>query len=203
VINPVFKRMLSAAQIEDQTILTLKKWFPTYLREVERQLDLPKSTFEPPQNYSERNSFDAEAAERLPKVVVIAPGITGSPRKSGEGTYSAVWRVGIGIAVGAETEERANILVKGYGAAIRGIMLQNSGMGDLGANDITWTDESYDDLPIPNVTNLIKAASLYFDLDMGDVIFRGPGPQVPDLDDYDYGQAQTVEVELQKEDLNV
>jgi hypothetical protein len=197
-ISPVFGRMLSAGQIEDQVRASLKRWFPTYLREIERQLGLPKSTFPEPQNYSDRNSFDMEAAEELPKVVVIAPGLTGAPRRKGDGTHEAPWRIGIGIAVGARTEDRANDLVKGYAAAIRGIMLQNSELGNLGGIEMVWADESYDDLPVPNVNQLVKAASLYFDVTFADVVTRGHGPVVPDQDAYNYGEAQTVEVTIEK-----
>lgn len=200
VVSDMFQRMLSASQIEAEVVASLQKWFPTYLREIERQIDLPVATFEPPRNYSDRNSFDAEAGEQLPKVVVIAPGIIGAPTKVAGGMYSATWRLGVGIAVAAKTEDRANLLVKGYGAATRALMLQNSGLGNLGATDITWTDESYDDLPIPNVVQLMKAASLYFDIDFTNVVTRQPGPLFPDqsADDYNYGEFQTVEIELDK-----
>lgn len=198
VISPVFNRMLSAEQVEDAVRDALKKWFPTYLHELERQLGVQPNTFVAPDNYSDRNSFDMESPEKLPKVVVIAPGLTGTPSKKGSWTYNATWKVGVGIAVGARTEDDANKLVKGYAAAIRGIMLQSSELDSIGALDIAWTDESYDDLPITLVNQLVKAASLYFDIEIGNVVTRGRGPTQPDEADYDYGQAQTVEVTLEK-----
>ena len=197
-ISPVFNRMLSASTIEETVTASLKLWFPTYLRELERQMNLPKSTFEPPENYSDRNSFDAEAAEELPKVVVIAPGTIGAPRKAGDDRYAATWRVGIGVAIGAKTETRGNMLVKGYGAAVRAIMLQNSGLGEIGGIDITWAEESYDDLPIPDVIQLIKAASLYFDVQITDIVTRGSGPAVPDQPLYDYGEVEEVDIDIEK-----
>jgi hypothetical protein len=198
--NEVFDRMLSASQIEDTVTASLKKWFPTYLREQERQMGLPMSTFPAPNNYSDRNSFDMEAPEELPKVVVIAPGIIGAPRMKGDRRYAATWRLGIGIAVGAETEKESNTLVKGYGAAVRGLMLQSSELGSIGAVDINWVEESYDDLPIPNQVQLLKAASLYFNIDINNVVTRGIGPDTPDLPaaDYVYDEVQTVETELDK-----
>jgi hypothetical protein len=194
VVHDAFGQILTASQIEAQVKASLKKWFPTYLREIESQLGLPKATFAPPRNYSDRNSFDAEAGEELPKVVVIAPGTIGTPTKDGNGIYSAVWRLGIGIAAGAKTEDRANMVVKAYGAAIRGIMLQSSELDTIGAVDITWTDESYDDLPIPDIVQLVKAASLYFNVSIQNVVTRGGGPALPDqaADSYDYPEFETV-----------
>lgn len=198
VVSPVFHRMLVASQIEDQARASMKLWFPTYLREVERQLGMSRSTFAEPRNYSERNAFDMEAVEDLPKIVVMAPGLAVAPKKKGQWTYDAPWKLGIGIAIGADTEERANVLVKGYAAAIRGIMLQNSGMENLNATDITWTDETYDTLPIPSMNQLVKAASIWFDVEFTDVATRGHGPTVPDESSYVYGEAQTVGVIINK-----
>jgi hypothetical protein len=197
-ISPVFNRILPASTIEETVTASLKLWFPTYLRELEQQTNLPKGTFEPPENYSDRNSFDAESAEQLPKVVVIAPGTIGAPRKAGDNRYAATWRLGIGIAVGAKTETRANMLVKGYGAAARGLMLQNSGLEEIGGIDITWTEESYDDLPIPDLIQLVKAASLYFDVQIADIVTRGGGPTVPDNAPYTYGEVEEVDIDIEK-----
>src|SRR5579872_3187522 len=91
-------RMLSASTIEEQVKTNLQLWFPTYLRAFERENDLPTATFPPPRNYSDRNKFDAEMGEELPKIVVISPGTIGTPIKTGEGVYTATWRVGVGIA---------------------------------------------------------------------------------------------------------
>jgi hypothetical protein len=200
VVSEVFSRMLAASQIEDTVIASMKMWFPTYLREQERQMGLPASYLETPDNYSDRNSFDMEAPEKLPKVVVIAPGTVGAPLMKGDSRYSATWRLGIGLAVGAETEKEANTLVKAYGAVVRGMMLQSSGLGAIGAVNIVWTDESYDDLPIPNQVQLLKAASLYFNIDINNVVTRGHGPDTPDLPaaDYVYSDVETVETELDK-----
>jgi hypothetical protein len=198
VVSPVFHRMLAASQIEDQAKASLKLWFPTYLREVERQLDLSVRSLPEPTNYSERNSFDMEAPEDLPKIVVIAPGLAAAPSKRGSWTYNATWRLGVGIAVGAETEDAANDLVKAYGAAIRGIMLQNHGMSNIGGLDIAWTDETYDDLPVANLNQLVKGASLWFNVEIGDVATRGHGPTVPNESSYEYGEAETVDVTITK-----
>lgn len=200
VISPVFSRMLSGAQIEAHAMKSLKQWFPTYLREFERQADIKSGSMMIPRNYDDRNTFDMESGEQLPKVVVIAPGIVGTPSKDGSGQYTATWRLGVGIAIAGNTEEHANKLVKGYGAVIRAIMLQNSGMGEIGGIDIRWTDESYDDIDLPNQTRLLKAASLYFDIDFTNVVTRRGGPTVPDQapDSYDYGEVELVDIELQK-----
>ena len=201
VISEVFGRMLSASQIEEAVVAAMKKWYPTYLREQENQMELPEFTLPIPQNYSDRNKFDMEAPEELPKIVVIAPGTVGAPRKGGGGIYSAVWRLGVGIAIGADNEVDANRLVKAFGAATRGLMMQSSELGPLGAIDIEWTDELYEDLPVPNAVQLVKAASLYFNIDFHDVITRGHGPLVPDSQPYTIPEFETADVTLEQESI--
>ena len=199
VVNEVFGRMLSGSQIEDQVNIALRKWFPTYLHEVERQMGLPVDTFDIPENYTDRNRFDMEAPEQLPKIVVIAPGTVGPPLKKGTGVYDATWRIGIGVAVGAETEQESNTLCKGFGAAVRGIMLQNSGLNVIGCIDIIWTDESHDDVPVPNRVQLVKAASLYFNATFAAVVRRGGGPRVPDQPTYEILDFETADIEIDLE----
>src|SRR5215831_15728670 len=112
--------MVSASQIEEDVINTLQKWFPTYLAEVARQLGISKNSLPQPTNYTNRNSFDAEQGEKIPKVVVVCPGLLDNPVHDARGIYRAIWRVGVGVATAAKDEQSANMLVKAYGAAARG-----------------------------------------------------------------------------------
>lgn len=198
VISPVFQRLLSASQIEDAVKSTLQTWFPTYLREVEKQMGLPANTLVTPENYTNRNSFQGEAGEELPKIVVITPGIIGPPIKKGNGSYTATWRVGVGIATGAPDEETTNTWVKAYAAAARGLLLQETlELEPTGAVDVVWTDEAFDDVPIASLIRLVKAASLYFSITVPNMVTRKAGPLVPDESDYDYEKFEHVYVDLE------
>jgi len=200
-ISSVFGRILSAAQIEDSAIATLKYWFPTYLAEQERQNGMRLGTLPAPTNYINRNSFDTLEGEPLPKVVVISEGLANAPTKTGRGVYRALWRLGVGVATAAKDEQMANAMVKGYGAAVRGIITQNQALdASLSIAEITWVDERYDDLPIANQIMLFKAAQLYFTVDVEDVVSRWKGPDSPTAQPVDYGQVEEVFVELDKVD---
>lgn len=198
----VFERILVASQVEEAVINTLQKWFPTYLREIERQTGLMVGTLPPPRNYTNRNSFDAEVGEKdLPKVVVISPGLLDAPLAIGQGRYRAIWRLGVGVAISASDEPTANMLVKSFGAAVRAILLQQQNLdGSVSAiANVTWIDESYEDLPIPDQIMLYKAAAVYFVIDVEDVVTRRVGPDEPTVPPLVYGEVQEVDITLDKE----
>lgn len=185
VVSDVFGPIVTGSQIEQAVAKTLRKWYPTYLAEIERQLDMEKGLLKHPQNYTNRNSFDAQAGEKTPKIVVISPGTDGTPTKNGT-SWRATWRVGVGIAVGAKTEEEADRQLKAYVGAARAILIQNvetiSQMGLPTVEETQWLGESYDDLDdIPQQHILYKAATLLFTVDINVVTARRGGPEVPVL----------------------
>lgn len=198
-ISPVFKNLFVASTIEQNLLTVLNTWFPTYLHEIERQLGLAPDSIPAPVHYSNRNSFDATPGEQLPRVVVIAPGLVGSPLQTGGGQYRATWRVGVGVATSAATEVRANLLSKIYGAAVRGIVLQNA--GTLGI--VEWVDESYEDIPIEGQIQQYRATAVWFTIDIENVVTKWGGPEVPDLPptEYSYGQVQDVIIEIDYEEV--
>jgi len=193
----VFNNILVASEIEKGAIDTLVKWLPTYLREVERQLDIEINSIPRPEHFSNRNSFDINPGEKYPKVVCISPGLAGPPLANGKGQYSAVWRLGVGIALGATDEAVANMWAKAYGAACRAIMLNYQSLGGL-ANSIRWEDETYEDLPVSVQNMLFRAASIFFLVDCENVVTKWSGPENPDEDPYAYGIAESVIIDIVK-----
>lgn len=192
----VFGSIFSANQLEEAAIATLQLWFPTYLREIERQVGLAVGELDTPKNYSNRNSFDTERGEETPKIVAISPGIIGQPRKNGSGKYSAIWQLGIGIAFAAKTEAEANAKTKNYASAIRALIVQQPKLdGTLNIIEVVWFGEQYVDLPIPNRVELFRSASLMFHFEIMDIVSKRGGPEVPVVGSDpppEYGEVQRV-----------
>ena len=175
----VFGRIFVASQLERPVVALLEKWFPTYLREVERQVGWDLEPLESPASYSNRVRFDIEPGEPMPKAVVISPGLFETPQRGDGGDfYNASWQLAIGIAIAQRTEELADLTVKMYGAAVRAIMVQHQSIEGV-ANGVFWLDESYDDLEIPDKIQLYKAAAGLFSVSMEDVVTRWAGPVEP------------------------
>lgn len=198
-VSSKFGQIIIASQIEEATTKTLQKWFPTYLAEVARQVGISRNSLPQPQNYTNRNSFDTQKGEPVPKIVVLAPGLTGTPTQQGQGSYTAIWRLGVGVAASGKDEQSANLRVKAYGGAIRAIMLQQQDLGDLipGIAGITWQDEAYEDIPILNQHQLFKGASLWFHVDVENVVSRWSGPDEPDIEPVDWPEVQEVDVDVE------
>lgn len=199
--NAVFKDILVASDIEEATILQLTNFLPTYIREIEKQKELPIGKIPYPKHYSNRNSFDIVPGESFPKVIVISPGLAGEPIAKGDGQYIAQWRLGVGVGFAATTEKEANMGCKVIGAAVRAIMVHKQSLGGI-AQVIRWVDEGYDDLPIPAQNQLYKAATLYFVVDCENVVTKWAGPDQPDQEPYDYGKVEKVIVDLVKEPID-
>jgi len=198
----VFKDILVASQIEEATITQLQKWLPTYLREIERQLEIRVGSTPIPEHYSNRNSLDMLAGEKFPKIIVIAPGLDGTPLADGGGVYEARWQLGVGSIIAANSEPLANMQSKIYGAACRKIMIDKQSLGGI-ARAISWTDEQYEDLPVPNQNMLLKSAVVYFSVDCQNVSTKWSGPENPDEDPYAYGIVERVIIDIEKLPIEV
>src|SRR4051812_42423263 len=119
-MSSAFGQIVIATQVEYAVRDILQKYFPTYLREVERIMEWEREPLPTPRNYTNRNSFDALSGEEIPKVVVISPGLYQIPtHPEADGYFKAIWQVGVGVATAAPTEEQADHQAKMYGAAAR------------------------------------------------------------------------------------
>lgn len=158
-----FGNIVSVRRIERSVIKVLDKWFPTYLREVERQEEWDLPPLPAPKNYSRRNSFDMEEGELLPKIVVVSPGLYEPPEtREADGYYYAAWQVGVGVATAAHTEEEAADKAALYAAASRAIVEQQLIPEIEGICYVSWLDENYDDLPLDNQIQQLRSAGSYF-----------------------------------------
>jgi hypothetical protein len=201
--SALFGPMVSASEIEEATIETIKFWLPTYCAEMERRLSIRRGTLVAPQNYINRNSFDTVEGEKTPKIVVICAGLGAGPLRHSM-SYSAMWRVGVGIATGAKTERECNKYVKAYAAAIRSLLIHKPGTvreyGLETLSEIYWSSEDYDDLPdISNQHRLYKAAIIWFQFEIDAVVACGigmHGPLGPDLQPPDFGNIETVVIHV-------
>lgn len=157
----------------------LRKFFPLYLAELETRLELGVGELKIPSNYTQRNTFTSLPGEELPKCVVLVPGMIGPPSKSGGRIYRGTWRLGVGIAVAANTEEQAVFLAEVYGAAARAIIVHHPDIGGVASNS-NLIDESYDDLPVQNEIQKFRSASVWFEVFIDNVITKMQGPPDPE-----------------------
>jgi hypothetical protein len=183
----------SASTVEDQAELLIKSWIGEYLDYWKPKLasDYQRSMMKIPVNYTTRNRFESVKAEEVPKIVVLSTGLAGEPQRDGA-NISATWRLGVGIAVAAKTEEDANDLVKVYGAIIRDIFMHHPGILGV-ALDTRWIDEQYIDIPIDDAIMQFKAANEWFEVTIPIVVQKWMGPKAVPEEDV-RGYANTIDI---------
>jgi hypothetical protein len=204
IYDSTFKTIISSVELERSVIETLQAWLPTYLREVERQMGRTMGQIPPPRSYSTATTFESENYDQMPAILVVSPGLFEEPESDGDGTYAAVWSIGVAAIVAAKDEVTTREVARIYGAAIRAIMLHHQIYGSLklGAGT-TWLDESYDDIP-ELASRSLQAAQLIFTIRVDDVVTKWAGPlEPPDPDTQpgaDWPTVETVEVNVEQTD---
>lgn len=192
-----FDTIFTADQLEYQVSQTLQSWFPVYIREVELQTNVPTDALPLPRSYLTSDQIDREAANQLPSIVVVSPGLVGRtpPQQEGDGSFNAAFSIAVGIFVSADRRSSTLRLVRLYTAIVRAIMLQQQGLGGMGAGSY-WLDESYDD-HFPFVDDqTISAGQVLFEIWVANVVNRYAGPEPPPdpvkQPGSDWGKAETV-----------
>lgn len=204
----IFKPIVDGSVVEGWVMQTLKDWWQVYAREVAIQRGEDPDRYPLPKSYItvDGTTPDREVADQLPALVVVSPGLDGTPpRHDGRGQYRASWMVGIGLFVSGNTREATKDLVRIYTAIARAIMLQKSSLGGH-ASRATWTDESYDDDFNFTDQQTISAGSVIFSVEVDNVITHGAGPVGPPNPGTQPGSlphhADHIIIDLEKESLD-
>lgn len=177
-MSSVFDNIFLPGTLTGETKNLLTKWFPSYLTGLEERLGLETGILAVPENYTSRNQFTSIPGEELPKVVVISPGIIGTPQKAGSGIYRATWRLGVGLAIAAKEEEDAIFLAELYGATVLAIIIDHPSINGVSSRTV-WIDEQFNDLPTGTEHNHLRSAAVWFACDVDNVVSKTPGPPEP------------------------
>lgn len=149
-----FNRWTAPRHIEKAIIDHLSKWVMEYFAEAERQFGLEPRTLPVPeagQFTTVREQFEKWPEDQTPAVLVIAPGLAGTPRMEADRSLTAPVAIGVATIVGAPgwepgvATEAAQIM----GVALRELMLQLPPDG-LDVDGVELRDERYGDVPADN-----------------------------------------------------
>lgn len=133
----LFGLIITDDQVEDAILATLRKWLPTYLSEVERQVGLTAGYYQRPveSSYTARTDFDNWPEDMIPAIVAITIGLDDEPPKDGGGHYRGQFAVGVSAI--AESTDRVSTRRFAYrlGAAVRAALVQHASLDlALGGN---------------------------------------------------------------------
>lgn len=140
-------------------------------------LELDDAAFPVITEWQQLPTTEALTSANLPAAAVSSPGLTGTPRRNGDGSWDTVWRVDVGIfARGAdhsETQER----VRTWCALIRTVLLANPSLGGLGQT-LSWAGERYALFPQRNTARTFGGGAVSVDVAVDNVadlgLSRGP-----------------------------
>src|SRR5437660_474332 len=100
----IFDSITIATQLEQAILDTLELWFPTYLIEYELQAGLINLNTDPtkhqqPKSWLTSDKVDRAAADALPSIVVVSPGLSGRnvPKQEGDGSFRVFFSIGVGV----------------------------------------------------------------------------------------------------------
>ena len=180
----IFDAIKVAGDLERATLETLEAWWPVYSRELTLQSppapdpdNIPDDALPQPKAWLTVDQLDREAADALPCIVCVSPGLSGRtpPKQEGDGSFRVNFSIGIGVFVGANDRKDTLRLVRLYTAIARTIMLQKQSLGGFAAGT-TWIDESYDDnFPFTD-DQTISAGQVVFEVEVDGVVNRFGGP---------------------------
>jgi len=182
----IFGAIQIADDLEEAVLDTLEKWFYTYMVEYELQRHLipdrnTRPTHPMPRSYLKVNQLDKEAADQLPSIVCVSPGLSNRhpPMQEGDGSFRAFFNVGVGVFCTAKDRKDTMKICRMYTGIARTIMLQQQSLGGF-ADGSVWLDESYD----PHFTftddQTISAGQVLFEIEVAGVINRFDGPKTID-----------------------
>ena len=176
----VYGRILTGNDLELATIDLLRDRLPEYIAEVERQTGHDPGQRQTPRGYIVASQFSKWPEDQLPVVVVISPGLSGPPRRAGDGRTLARWALSAGVVNSAAHIDKVRENTLDYIAAIRALITQHQSLGGL-ATAVDWIDENY--IP-PFPYGRTQARSLFgaqaiFTVTVDDVVSYGKGPDGP------------------------
>lgn len=176
-MTDIFGQVIIGSELEEQVVTTLENWFPVYIREMEQQQNIPEDALPVPRSFLTADKIDREAADQLPSIVVVSPGLSGrnSPKQNGDGTFRVPWGISVGVFVSGNDRPSTKRLVRIYCGIARMIMLQKQSLGGF-ADGTTWLDESYDDNFAFVDNQTIAAGSVIFEVWVDNVVNRYGGP---------------------------
>lgn len=201
-MSTIFGRIVTGADVEDWTMDLMKRWFSTYLSEIERQHDVVAGTWQRPRAWVLAPSLDKWPEDQLPAVLLVSVGVEPRPPMRGDGRYRARFTMGAACVCSARTQEDSHRMSMMYVAALRALLIQRPSL-DGHAAGVELLDENYDWLEYDDIRTLASGQAI-FSVEVEDVTTARAGPttaDVPDDDPWpDDPTADLVEVLVTKEE---
>lgn len=176
--NEIYGHVIDRDEFEMHVIGFIQEWMNTYMAVLERQKSIVPGKLLRPRSYTQVNKFERWTQDQLPAVIVVSPGITGTPKKTGTNVYRAKFTLGVGIVIALATQEQNRKMIGTYAAAIRKMFLDKPSLGGF-AMGTEWVGENFEDLP-DDSRRSIAYGSVLFVVEVDGVAVGRTGPPTAD-----------------------
>jgi len=178
--------LVSAIDVELALLNIARTWIADYLADVERQHELNVGYLPYPRSWVVSSEVEKMPEDQTPAILIASPGLTDPPRADGRGSYTARWRVNVGVHMSARGNSVALVLVRLYVLALRAMFSQQQRVDELALRRIDWMDERYDTLASID-DRTVCTATVELAVEIADVTNRSMGPLEPILGPGDLG----------------
>lgn len=179
-----YGKLIGPQDVEKAIVASLNLWIDGALGEAERLYGYPPNAIQRPLGIIRRSEWAKWPEDQVPVIVVINAGLSGQPIRRAQGTYDAVWRVGVSPIVSDQNTDDTRDLAEAYTVAVRLALLQHKKLispaypdGLPGAFTL-WVDEQYHDVPELAVRSL-DSGRVVIDVGVEGVITEMGGPRTP------------------------
>lgn len=168
--------MVTAEQVGDAVIATLRRWLPDYLGEMERRRGSGPASLPLPGSYQLVADLEQLVARATPMVAIVLPGTSEITQQAGT-RHAARWVTSAVAIVPADTADKASRLAMVYAATMRWALVQQ-GTLDGFAVATDWGEEEYLPLDLPDKRN-VAAGRFEGEVEVADVLDAWAGPSEP------------------------
>lgn len=177
----VYGPLVTANDVEQAVLDTIRKWERDYLRAVALHAGQQSGSLPAHKAHVTYIDLDKYPEDQLPACVVQAPAILEVPGRRAK-SYTTRWAVGVGSIVRGKTPAQTLRLAQLYAAAMRTLLIQKGSLGGF-AQGTTWIDESYDDALTVADQRTVAAGVIALAVDVYGVVDPSAGPTNPTPED--------------------
>jgi hypothetical protein len=180
-LTPKLGAFLGPADVRRAVLSTLSAWSATYLWEAKRRtdhLDLEDPLATSFDGWVNEPGVSAVNPGMTPRYVVSVPGSLGTPRRAGDGTYRATWRVVVDLWLYGPDYQTTEDLLGWYVAALRECLVQHGALGGI-AEHTEWLAEAYAPAAPPTAFHSWGRASLTLGVTIDGMMSAYTAPATP------------------------
>lgn len=178
-----YGRVVSPRDVENAVVASLNVWIDDCLGEAERLYGYEPNSIERPRGIIRRSEWTKWPEDQIPVIVVINAGLAQQPIRRANGTYDALWRVGVCPIVSDVDQDATRDLAEAYTVAVRLALLQHKMLKspaypDGFADFTSWIDEQYNDMP-ELIQRSMNSGRVVLDIGVENVLTEQAGPRTP------------------------